>query len=69
MISPENNSNWVFDYGLLDDIPVPGGDLPPLEPGFQWPTNAFPGSTDPRFFSFSDLFNFLVFVVFHCHLN
>ncbi|CAA2990184.1 transcription factor ILR3-like [Olea europaea subsp. europaea] len=38
------SSNWLFDYTLLDDIPVPCGDLPPLEPNtFHWtqPHNAF----------------------------
>lgn len=49
MVSPENNPNWMFDCGLLDDVPVPGGHLPSLEPRFQWPTNAFPDSTVLRF--------------------
>lgn len=40
-MSPEENANWLFDYALIDDIPVPGGNLPSLEPGFQWPSNAF----------------------------
>ncbi|XP_027105064.1 transcription factor bHLH115 [Coffea arabica] len=42
MASPEEDSNWVFDFGLIEDIPVPGGDLPPLDPGFQnWSNNSF----------------------------
>ncbi|KAK3024949.1 hypothetical protein RJ639_042756 [Escallonia herrerae] len=46
MIPPEENgSNWLFDYGMLDDIPVPGGDLPSLGPGFTWPSDGFTGST------------------------
>nr|WIE96141.1 basic helix-loop-helix transcription factor [Loropetalum chinense var. rubrum] len=45
MVSPEN-SNWIFDYGLLEDIPVPGGDLPSLELGFNWPSHNFTGPTD-----------------------
>ncbi|GMI91487.1 basic Helix-Loop-Helix 105, iaa-leucine resistant3 [Hibiscus trionum] len=33
LVSPENTNEWIFDdYGLLEDIPVPGGDLPSLEP-------------------------------------
>ncbi|XP_073137313.1 transcription factor bHLH115-like [Henckelia pumila] len=32
----ENPSNWVFDYSLLEDIPVPGGGLPSLDSNFQW---------------------------------
>nr|QJQ51186.1 bHLH transcription factor bHLH4.2 [Gardenia jasminoides] len=42
MASPEGDSNWVFDFGLIEDIPVPGGDLPPLDPGFQnWSHSSF----------------------------
>lgn len=45
MTSPEN-SNWLFDYGLLEDIPVAGCDLPSLEqPGFNWPSHGFNDST------------------------
>lgn len=44
---PEDNTNWLFDYSLIDEIPVPGGDLPSLEPGFHWSSNSFPHSTDP----------------------
>lgn len=43
-MSPENNSNWLFDCGLLDDVPVPGADLPSPESGFQWPTTGFSDS-------------------------
>ncbi|XVF87641.1 hypothetical protein PTKIN_Ptkin18bG0136600 [Pterospermum kingtungense] len=34
LVSSENNTNaWIFDdYGLLEDIPVPGCDLPSLDP-------------------------------------
>ncbi|XP_059661343.1 transcription factor ILR3-like [Cornus florida] len=46
MVSPEENSNWLIDYDVIEDIPVPGGNLPALEPGFQWPSNALAGSTD-----------------------
>lgn len=61
MVSPENNPNWMFDCGLLDDVYVPGGDLPSLNHGFQWPTNAFPPPPPPvlRF----------VFVVFFFYLS
>ncbi|KAL3522089.1 hypothetical protein ACH5RR_014923 [Cinchona calisaya] len=43
MESPEENSNWVFDFGLIEDIPtVPAADFPVLEPGFHnWPHNTF----------------------------
>ncbi|KAJ6728721.1 BHLH TRANSCRIPTION FACTOR [Salix koriyanagi] len=31
MVSPNENDNWVFDCGLMEDISVPGGDLLGLE--------------------------------------
>nr|WAK86047.1 transcription factor bHLH1 [Nothapodytes nimmoniana] len=39
MVSPENsNSNWLFDYGLIEDISVPDGSFSALAPsGFAWP--------------------------------
>ncbi|KAF8409472.1 hypothetical protein HHK36_005548 [Tetracentron sinense] len=48
MVSPEN-FNWLFDYGLIDDIPFPCGDFPAPETGFNWPTQTFNGSTNVRF--------------------
>ncbi|KAK2990993.1 hypothetical protein RJ640_005475 [Escallonia rubra] len=47
MVSPEENPDWLFDYGLIEGIPVPGGDLPPLEPGFHWPSNSLSGPIGP----------------------
>ncbi|KAJ7968380.1 transcription factor ILR3-like [Quillaja saponaria] len=48
MGSPEN-SNWVFDYGLIADIHVPGGDLPNLDPpDFSWSSQSFTGPTNLR---------------------
>lgn len=48
MGSPPQNHNWVFDYGVLEDIPVPGGDLPPLDlPGFTWPPHSFVAPAAP----------------------
>ncbi|KAF3450465.1 hypothetical protein FNV43_RR06548 [Rhamnella rubrinervis] len=45
MCSPENH-NWVFDYGLIEDLPVPGGDLPALDPpAFTWPSHSFTAPT------------------------
>ncbi|KAG1347289.1 Transcription factor ILR3 [Cocos nucifera] len=35
MGSPEN-SNWVFDCPLIDDMPVAGGDFPAPGTGFYW---------------------------------
>ncbi|XP_058198203.1 transcription factor bHLH115-like isoform X1 [Rhododendron vialii] len=45
MVNPEENSNWLVDYGVIENIPVPGGDLPSLEPGFDWCPDALAGST------------------------
>lgn len=39
MGSPEA-SNWFFDYSLIDDIAVTGGDFPAAVNGFQWPSQA-----------------------------
>ncbi|KAJ4837151.1 hypothetical protein Tsubulata_015894 [Turnera subulata] len=37
MVSTNDNANWVFDYRVIEDIPVPGGDLPSLDtPGSLW---------------------------------
>ncbi|KAB2601065.1 transcription factor ILR3-like [Pyrus ussuriensis x Pyrus communis] len=42
MGSPPQNPNWVFDYGVIDDI------LPSLDPpGFSWPDHSFAGPTAP----------------------
>ncbi|EEF43955.1 transcription factor ILR3 [Ricinus communis] len=38
MVSPSDNANWAFDYGLIEDIPVPGGDLPSLDPLWSSPS-------------------------------
>ncbi|XP_031123707.1 transcription factor ILR3-like [Ipomoea triloba] len=41
MAAPEEDcSNWLLDLGF-EDISVPGAHFPSLEPGFQWPPNAF----------------------------
>ncbi|XP_065878196.1 transcription factor ILR3-like [Euphorbia lathyris] len=43
MCSPNENGNWVFDYGLIEDIPVLGGELPSLEipGGAIWASSSF----------------------------
>ncbi|XP_068639294.1 transcription factor ILR3-like [Aristolochia californica] len=32
------NSNWIFDCGLINDIPITGGDFPAPATGFYWPS-------------------------------
>ncbi|XP_015885861.2 transcription factor ILR3 [Ziziphus jujuba] len=46
MCSP-GNPNWDFDYALIDDLPVPGGDLLQLgePPSFTWPSHSFTAPT------------------------
>ncbi|KAF4378041.1 hypothetical protein F8388_020677 [Cannabis sativa] len=44
MVSPEN-TNWLFDYGLIDDIPVPDGNFPVSSSGFNWPVQTLNGSS------------------------
>lgn len=42
MGSPNDNDNWVSDYGLIEDIPVLGGDLPSLDQsGAFWASTPF----------------------------
>ncbi|KAJ1393163.1 Myc-type, basic helix-loop-helix [Sesbania bispinosa] len=36
MVSPEN-TNWLFDYALIDDIPVPDGSFTVSASAFTWP--------------------------------
>uniref|UniRef100_I1LSN7 BHLH domain-containing protein n=1 Tax=Glycine max TaxID=3847 RepID=I1LSN7_SOYBN len=39
MVSREN-TNWLFDYGLIDDIPVPDATFGVNSSAFTWPPNA-----------------------------
>ncbi|KAL6975321.1 Transcription factor ilr3 [Sarracenia purpurea var. burkii] len=45
MVSPEN-SNWLFDYGLIEEIAVPDGNFSAPASGFSWPIQALNGSSD-----------------------
>lgn len=45
MVSPEN-TNWLFDYGLIDDITVPDGNFTAPASGFNWPLQALNGSSN-----------------------
>lgn len=48
MVSPEN-TNWLFDYGLIDDIPVPDGNFQVSSSGFNWPVQTLNGSSSVRY--------------------
>ncbi|XP_028059362.1 transcription factor ILR3-like [Camellia sinensis] len=39
MVSPEH-TNWLFDYGLIEDISVPDPNFSAPTSGFCWPLNA-----------------------------
>ncbi|XP_017978791.1 PREDICTED: transcription factor ILR3 [Theobroma cacao] len=58
LVSSENPSGWIFDdYGLLEDIPVPGGDLPSLDPAAPiWSSQSLPCSTPPLSVEFNESF-------------
>ncbi|XP_022981592.1 transcription factor ILR3-like [Cucurbita maxima] len=45
MVSPEN-SNWLFDYGLIDDIPVSDANFPVTSSSFSWAVQPFDGTHD-----------------------
>lgn len=45
MVSPEN-PNWLFDYGLIDDIPVPDANFPVTSSSFSWAIQPFNGIHD-----------------------
>ncbi|XWS19477.1 hypothetical protein CRYUN_Cryun31cG0019500 [Craigia yunnanensis] len=50
LVSSENANAWIFDdYGLLEDIPVPGGGFPSLDPsGPIWSAHSLTCSTPLR---------------------
>jgi hypothetical protein len=49
MVSPEN-TNWLYDYGVIDDIPVPEGNFSaPNAVGFSWSVQGVNGSSNVRY--------------------
>lgn len=48
MVAPEedDNSNSFFDFSLIEQFPVPGGELPSLDTDFHWSSNPFPDSAN-----------------------
>ena len=56
------NSNWILDYGLVEDLStVSGTDFPAPVPdtiGFGWPSEALNCSSNVRCVSFSAVFLF-----------
>ncbi|KAK9056371.1 hypothetical protein SSX86_027463 [Deinandra increscens subsp. villosa] len=51
MLGPEENendgSNCFFDFSLIEQFSVPGGELPSLEPEFRWSSEPYPDPTNP----------------------
>ncbi|KAM7504115.1 hypothetical protein LguiB_003019 [Lonicera macranthoides] len=45
MVSPEN-TNWLSDYGVMEDIPVPGRNFSAPIPGFSWPVQPLNSSSN-----------------------
>ncbi|EEF39526.1 transcription factor ILR3 [Ricinus communis] len=45
MVSPEN-TNWLIEYGLIDDIPVPDANFSVPVTGFSWPVQTLNGSSN-----------------------
>ncbi|XP_022139711.1 transcription factor ILR3-like [Momordica charantia] len=45
MVSPEN-PNWLFDYGLIDNIPVPDANFPVTSSSFSWAVQPLNGTPD-----------------------
>lgn len=43
MVSPES-TNWLFDYAMIDDIPVPDENFQVSSSGFAWPVQPITGS-------------------------
>lgn len=62
MASPEN-SNWVLDYPLIDNISVTGGDFGVPGNGFFWTPQGINCTPSVRYFNF-DLSCFLSYVHF-----
>lgn len=47
-IASSENSNWLYDYGLMEDIGVPGGEFPVAATGFIWPQQPLNASPNAR---------------------
>ncbi|XP_022937036.1 transcription factor ILR3-like isoform X1 [Cucurbita moschata] len=45
MVSAEN-PNWLFDYSLIDDTPVPNANFPVTSSSFSWAVQPFNGFPD-----------------------
>lgn len=71
MVSPET-TNWLFDYALMDDIPVSDANFSPPTTGFSWSMTPLNGSANVRFhfslisIQFCSIFLFYPFTIIYC---
>lgn len=71
MVSPENNTNWIYEYGLIEDISITDANLTNFNvsaSGFNWPiqTTFNASSSNPRYLLFSCLMNLFSELVVFC---
>lgn len=68
MVSPET-TNWLFDYALIDDIPVPDdANFSAPTAGFSWSMQPFNASSDVRFYFSLIFFDFPVLSVWQSYI-
>jgi len=68
MVSREN-TNWLFDYGLIDDIPVPDASFTVPSSAFTWPPNALNTTSNVGYMQIdSPIAFFLLTLSFLCYL-
>lgn len=47
-MASSETSNWLFDYGIMEDIAPPGGEFSGPATGFGWPSQPINGSANAR---------------------
>lgn len=61
-IDSSENSNWLIDYTIIEDISVPADDFPSNVPdtvaGFSWPSQPFSDSSTVRYTNFLNIFSY-----------
>ncbi|PON48526.1 Basic helix-loop-helix transcription factor [Parasponia andersonii] len=53
-VASSENTNWLYDYGLMEDVGVPGGEFPVTGTGFIWPLQPLNASPDASVCSHGD---------------
>lgn len=66
MVSREN-TNWLFDYGLIDDIPVPDATFGVNSSAFTWPPNALDAPSNVGYSQIASLIAFSLFSLSFSH--